>query len=190
MEKLGLNKFDPMEEKCMIKVLAIDDEEKNFRIGDLAQILEDYIKQDNDTEEMKLEDLDKVSMVLLLALAEFISNENITLSKLFGSNIYKQPVQIDENEYQLDIINSDKFFEVLNNIGIETNETEHENLKLFLAIDPSYIDKFSLDKLKSTIEEFTKNEEIRGKAKEYYKELIDSNQVQEEDDSNNERKLT
>lgn len=138
--------------------------------------------KDNEEEEVNIEDLDKVSMVLLLALSEYLNNTNGSLEKVFENVAYKQPVQIDEEELEIDIINSKDFFETINGIGIETEEEQHENLKAFLCLDPSYADKFSLDKLKMAIEEFKTNEELRECAKQYYQELVDADQVQEDNE--------
>eukprot|EP00826_Nyctotherus_ovalis_P043446 TRINITY_DN4578_c0_g1_i1.p1 TRINITY_DN4578_c0_g1~~TRINITY_DN4578_c0_g1_i1.p1 ORF type:complete len:673 (+),score=254.13 TRINITY_DN4578_c0_g1_i1:637-2655(+) len=138
--------------------------------------------KDNEEEEVNIEDLDKVSMVLLLALSEYLNNTNSSLEKVFENVVYKQPVQIDEEELEIDIINSKDFFETINGIGIETEEEQHENLKAFLCLDPSYSDKFSLDKLKMAIEEFKTNEDLRECAKQYYQELVDADQVQEDNE--------
>eukprot|EP01022_Parablepharisma_sp_SALTPOND_P025583 TRINITY_DN5_c0_g1_i1.p1 TRINITY_DN5_c0_g1~~TRINITY_DN5_c0_g1_i1.p1 ORF type:complete len:942 (-),score=200.59 TRINITY_DN5_c0_g1_i1:2152-4977(-) len=186
LKKLGLEDLGPLERGCLEKMLAANDSEKGFRVKDLAQILEDYgvleTGRENEEATMRFEDLDKVSMVLLLALTEYLVNAKAPLYNLFGNAIYKQPVQVGDNELEIDIINSPDFFEVLNGIGIETEEKEHENLKAFLCIDPSYSDKFSLDKIKAAIEEFAVNEELRNHARQCYQELVDEEQLQEEPD--------
>eukprot|EP00826_Nyctotherus_ovalis_P007119 TRINITY_DN11755_c0_g3_i1.p1 TRINITY_DN11755_c0_g3~~TRINITY_DN11755_c0_g3_i1.p1 ORF type:complete len:475 (-),score=159.09 TRINITY_DN11755_c0_g3_i1:78-1502(-) len=185
MERIGVGKLSALEERCLEKALAVEGEERSFQIGELAQILEEYVSTEHneaETHDFDIDDLDKVSMVLLLALAEYLSNDSVQLTELLKDHIYRQPVQFEDNEFELEIIDSKDFFDVLYKIGIETNETEHDNLKTFFAIDENYTDKFSLDKLKSVMKEFTSNEKLRLKAKECYKELIDENQVQEESD--------
>lgn len=185
MERIGVGKLSALEERCLEKALAVEGEERSFQVGELAQILEEYVATDRNEAEARdfdVDELDKVSMVLLLALAEYLSNDGVQLTELLKDHIYKQPVQFEDNEFELEIVDSKDFFEVLYKIGIETNETEHDNLKAFFAIDENYTDKFSLDKLKSVVKEFTSNEKLRLRAKECYKELIEENQVQEESD--------
>ena len=190
LKKLGLEEFTSAERGCLEKMLAADDTEKGFRVKDLVQILEDYgitesgkedkEQDDEAVKEMQFEDLDNISMVLLLALTEYLVSAKTPLYDLFGNVIYKQPVQVDDKELEVDIINSPDFFEVLHGIGIDTEEKEHDNLKTFLCIDPSYSDKFSVDKLKAAIEEFAVNEELRAHAQQCYQELVEEEQVEEE----------
>jgi len=190
LQKLGLTTLSESEKACLEKMLTADNNEKGFRVKDLIQILEDYgitesgrnkpAEEEEAAGEMKFEELDKVSMVLLLALTEYLMSAKVPLYELFGDNIYKQPVQVDDNELEIDIINSPDFFKVLHGIGIDTEEKEHENLKSFLCIDSSYLDKFSVDKLKSAIEEFAVNEELRSHAQQCYQELVEEEQLEEE----------
>ena len=81
-------------------------------------------------------------------------------------------------------LESSSFFKILNKIGIETEESQHDNLKLFLCIDPSYHDKFSIDKIKMILEEFKNNAQLRERAQKYYNELVNENELQEEPDIN------
>ena len=196
LKKLGVRKFEAVEEAYLNKMLMASETETGYRVKDIIQILNDYgVAGDNEDnpnnldnqvekneEEVNLEDLDKVSMVLLLALTEYLSNTNSSLEKVFENVAYKQPVQIDDEELEIDIVNSKEFFETINGIGIETEEDQHDNLKAFLCLDPNYSDKFSLDKLRMTIEEFKTNEELRECAKQYYQELVDADQVQNDND--------
>jgi hypothetical protein len=196
LKKLGVRKFEAAEEAYLNKMLMASETEAGYKVKDIIQILNDYgIAGDNEEngnnienhaekneEEVNIEDLDKVSMVLLLALTEYLSNTNSSLEKVFESVAYKQPVQIDDEELEIDIVNSKDFFETINGIGIETEEDQHDNLKAFLCLDPSYSDKFSLDKLRMAVEEFKNNEEVRECAKQYYQELVDADQVQEDND--------
>lgn len=176
MKKIGVDEFKPVEKAYLQKMLAASEKENGFRIKDIIQILKDNWtggNENNEEREMEIGDLDKVSLVLLLALSEYLSNTNTSLQKLFENVMYKQPVQIDDEELEIDIINSHDFFEIMNNIGIETEESQHENLKLFLCIDPGYVDKFSVQKLSMVLDEFKTNEELREHAREYYQEFIE-----------------
>lgn len=183
MKEIGVREFSSLEKQCISKLLAANEAEKGFRISDLTKIMDDYNALDteeNITKEMRFEELDKVSMVILLALTEYMIGSKISLYDLFGPVIHKQPVQIDDAEIELDIINSNDFFSTLNSIGIEISETENENLHGFLCIDPKCTGKFSLDKLKVAIEEFGTNKELRVHARQCYQELVDEEQLQEE----------
>ncbi len=185
LKNLGIADLQGRDYQCLVKMLAANDADQGFRVKDLMQILEDYGIHEEGTDDdlakdMQFDDLDKVSMVLLLALTEYLINAKVPLYDLFGEAIYKQPVQVDDNELEVDIINSEEFFKVLNKIGINTEEKEHDNLKSFLCIDPSYLDKFSVDKLKAAIEEFAMNEDLRKRAQDCYQELVDEEQLQEE----------
>jgi len=183
MIEIGIQRFSSLEKNCIGKLLAVNENDKGFRINDLMKIIDDYNSMDtegNITKEMRFEDLDKVSMVILLALTEYMIGSKTSLYDLFESVIHKQPVQIDDAEIELDIINSNDFFSRLNRIGIEINEIENENLHNFLCIDPKYTNKFSLDKLKVAIEEFGTNKELRTHARQCYQDLVDEEQLQEE----------
>lgn len=183
MESLELKGFGAKERVCLEKLLRPEDVADSFRVKDLTLILDDFLapKDPNDlSKEMKFEELNKISMVLLLALSEYLSNEDMEVGDLFKDTVYKQLIQIDDEEFQLDVINSPDFFEVISKVGIETNEADHDNLKAFLAIDLNYTTKLSLDKIKAAIKEFSSNEELRNKAHKHYKELLKDNQVQEE----------
>lgn len=185
LRKLGIDDLQTLDYTCLIKVLAINETEKHIRVSDLVQILEDYgITERNSVEdqlidELKFEDLDKVSMVLMLALTEYLVKAKAPLYDLFGAAIYKQEVQIDSKQLQVDLVNSSDFFAVLRSIGINTEEKEHENLKAFLCLDTSVMDKLMVKKIKRAIEEFAVNEELRAFAQKCYQELVDEDQLED-----------
>eukprot|EP00826_Nyctotherus_ovalis_P058883 TRINITY_DN8141_c0_g1_i2.p1 TRINITY_DN8141_c0_g1~~TRINITY_DN8141_c0_g1_i2.p1 ORF type:complete len:285 (+),score=109.53 TRINITY_DN8141_c0_g1_i2:155-1009(+) len=134
LKELEVKELSKDEEKYLKKMLTVNDDEKEFKISDLVQIFEEYAMSGEEDYERdaSLENLDKISMVLLLALFEYMGSENVTLNDIFGKAIYKQPVQIDDDELEIEIINSSDFFEIINTIGIETEESQHDNLKLSL----------------------------------------------------------
>ena len=182
VKNLGVPAFSSIEATYLKKMLSASDNEEGFKVNDLAQILEEYAGTDSnpDMKDVKLDDLDKVSLVLLLALSEYLSKEKCSINDVFGESIYKQPIQIDDEELDIEIINSGDFFKKINDIGIETEESQHDNLKAFLCIDAEYSDMFSIDKLKTVLEQFKTNKELRDKARKYYQELVDEDQLQEE----------
>jgi len=135
-------------------------------------------KEEKGTEEKKgkplnYSELDELSMVLMLALTEYLIKSNTPLYDLFGENIYQQPVKTKTKQKNIELIDSQNFFSVLGQIGIQTEEGEHENLKKFLSLDPEkHPGKISIKKLKTAIEEFAFNEELRKKAHECYEALV------------------
>ena len=167
--------LDPIERTCFVKMLSIDDDEL-IKIQDLAQLIKGFSEGEDfegEEEEMNYKELDKISMVLMFALTEYMNNSKITFHDLFADHIYKQEVQIDSGQLEIDIINSEDFFEVLNKIGISMENKEHDNLKAFLYIDPEYPNKLVVKKLKKTIEEFGSSDELRNYAYTCYKEFAD-----------------
>ncbi len=185
LRKLGIDDFQSLDYTCLVKVLSINDKEKLIRVSDLVQILEDYgITEQNSVEEqlvseLRFEDLDKVSMVLMLALTEYMVKAKAPLYELFGGTIYKQEVQVDAKQVQVDLVNSTSFFDVLRGIGICAEEREHDNLKRFLCLDANYPDKLMVRKVKRAIEEFAVNEELRAFAQHCYQELANSDQLED-----------
>jgi len=180
MKELGVREFSASETNCLSKVLTVNSKETGYKIKDLAKILEDCTTPKSIDYEEKIENLDKISMVILLALSEYLNNEKSTLKSLLGNTIYNIAVEIENDKYDIEVINSTDFFEILNKIGIEVKEEDNERLKSFLAIGPEYTNKLSLEKLKTVMNEFTGNKELRNKANNYYNELKKENKLQEE----------
>ena len=131
-------------------------------------------------ETLNFEDLDKVSMVLMLALTEYMIKSQVSLQDLFGKAIFVQEV-INENEkVQVEFLESTEFFAVLARIGINIEEKEHENLKHFLCYSESAPNKFCVEKLAIAVEEFGNNEELRGVAHKCYEQLVNEDFEEEE----------
>ena len=198
VQMLGIEEFKAIEYACLIKVLAANEEEKYVKLSDLILILEDYgvrdvaekaaassppkegkkeqkKEQKEEHQQLNLEELDQLSMVLMLALTEYLIKSNIPLYDLFGEAIYQQVVKTKTKQKNVEIINSNDFFDVLHKIGIQTEESEHDNLKKFLCLGTHYGDKLSIKKLKKIIEEFAFNEELRKYAHQCYEALIADN---------------
>lgn len=183
LRRVGVEGLQTIEYACLIKVLAVNDEEKYIRFSDLEQILQDY-GVDADVGEtaqgagnkrrLNFEGLDNISMIIMLALTEYLIKEKISLYEMFGPKIYKQVVQTKTTKRTVELISSKDFFEMLQQVGVKIEEGEHENLKDFLCIDAGYRDKFAVNKLKKTVEEFAFNDELRARAQKYYQELSDN----------------
>ena len=83
-------------------------------------------------------------------------------------------------ERNVEVIESKDFFDVLTNIGIQIGEGDNEELKKALSFSDSQLqDKFSVKKIKNSIEQFAFNEELRKKAHQYYDALIDEEELLE-----------
>eukprot|EP01022_Parablepharisma_sp_SALTPOND_P018237 TRINITY_DN296_c0_g1_i14.p1 TRINITY_DN296_c0_g1~~TRINITY_DN296_c0_g1_i14.p1 ORF type:complete len:331 (+),score=63.74 TRINITY_DN296_c0_g1_i14:2499-3491(+) len=176
-EKLEVS-LTSIEKAFLKKVLAVSEEDDSIKLQDFMQIMEDFGISigEEDKVELDFNELDKVSVVLMLALTEYIVASKLPLYDLFSEIIYQQDVQIEDEKVQIDLINSEDFFNTLSKIGISMEEKEHENLRNFLCIDPEYPDKLMINKLKRTIEEFAVNEELRSYAQQCYQELVEEEQ--------------
>lgn len=182
IHSLGVHNLQPLEYACLVKILATDETEKFVKISDLVLILADYNirdEQDNAPGKAKktgldFSKLDQFSMILLLALTEYLIKSDTPLYDLFGSAIYKLPVKTKTKVKNIEVMDSANFFQVLATIGIEIEENEHEELKKFLSLNANhYPDKISVKKLKDSIEQFAFNEELIRKAHECYEALME-----------------
>ena len=201
MEALGIAKLSPKSQDCLLKVLAATEDEKYIRFNDFMQVIEDYAdgtqnkiqeeemnieeskKEESQKEEfpMKIHKLNKISMVVMLALAEYLLRKGISVEDLFEGKTYKQLVKTKVKQRTIDILNTTDFFEELDVIGIKVDD-EQENLKYFLCLDKNYSDKIHMKKLVKVVKEFTENEKLREYARECYKELLGDTDKEEEDD--------
>eukprot|EP00826_Nyctotherus_ovalis_P027436 TRINITY_DN2144_c0_g1_i6.p1 TRINITY_DN2144_c0_g1~~TRINITY_DN2144_c0_g1_i6.p1 ORF type:complete len:332 (+),score=92.46 TRINITY_DN2144_c0_g1_i6:107-1102(+) len=189
VDSMPIQKLTNDQKQCLIQVLTMNDNEDFIEINDLFQVFENYgitdktsankqPKQDK-AEETKanaspkrtlkqFEELDKVSMVLMLALAEYLIKADISMCDLFDSYIYTRAAEEGE------VLHSGDFFKVLCEIGIKTDEDEHENLKSFLVLPSS--DSLSVDKLTDALTQFATNKDLRAVAHEYYMEMINEDE--------------
>lgn len=182
-------KFNETEEACLSKIMSVSDDDDLIRFQSLVQIVNELDVKSDDEEQMDMEmnftELDKISLVLLFALVEYMLESKNSLENIFSQYIYKQDIEIDDEQTTIDLIDSGNFFKVLDKIGISMEDKEHENLKDFLCIDKEYSDKLVVNKLKKALEEFETNEELRKKAFKYYQELAEENGFEEDEGSKN-----
>eukprot|EP00826_Nyctotherus_ovalis_P019826 TRINITY_DN16161_c0_g1_i1.p1 TRINITY_DN16161_c0_g1~~TRINITY_DN16161_c0_g1_i1.p1 ORF type:complete len:266 (-),score=87.80 TRINITY_DN16161_c0_g1_i1:156-953(-) len=184
IHSLGIPDLQPVEYACLVRILATDEDEKFIKLSDLVLILADYnIKDNQDASPEKAKakktgldfsKLDQFSMILLLALTEYLIKSDTPLYDLFGSAIYKLPVKTKTKVKNIEVIDSANFFKILADIGIQIEENEHEELKKFLSLNVNhYPNKVSVKKLKDSIEQFAFNEDLIKKAHEYYEALME-----------------
>lgn len=186
LKKLGIEDLESMEYTCLLKILSANDEENNIRITELEQILEQCADSKKNVVELNFEELDNISMVIMLALSEFLIRSNASIEDLFAEKIKQQKIKEGDETIEVDYITNKEFFAILKEIGIEIEESEHDILKKFLSINEKFKEKISLDKLRATLEEFASNEELRKQAHKYYQEL---NEEQENDEGPQEKEI-
>eukprot|EP01022_Parablepharisma_sp_SALTPOND_P000636 TRINITY_DN1035_c0_g1_i1.p1 TRINITY_DN1035_c0_g1~~TRINITY_DN1035_c0_g1_i1.p1 ORF type:complete len:1060 (+),score=190.11 TRINITY_DN1035_c0_g1_i1:97-3180(+) len=185
IEDLGVPAISPKSQQCILKVLAATEDEKFIRLTDFVQVMDDYAGMVQSYKEesakkvfpMKIHELDKISMVVMLALAEYLHKENINVQDVFAGKTCKKSVKTKTKRKEIEILQSEDFFKVLHEIGIKTEDEEHENLKAFLQLDPNYPDKIHMRKLVKAVKVFSENEEVRDYARECYQELVSEDDV-------------
>jgi len=157
---------------ALITVLSINEDHKQLKYADIVQILDSFDNQEEQTHKpLNIDSIDPISMIIMLALTEYLFENNIPLYDLLGDAVYQQPVKVDDKQSKEELIDSDKFFEILKKIGIEIANDRHKNLEEFLCIDQKYLEKLSIKKLKAAINEFAINKELRATAKAKYNEI-------------------
>ena len=191
IQELCMDKFQEIDYACLIKVLTVNEEGKFIRVNDLTQILHDYgVIDENEPKKEKsklnFEKLDQISMVLMLALTEYLVKANVPLNTLFDKVIKKEPKESSPNKMVEYVMVSD-FFEVLQKIGIQLGESEDTTLNQFLCFDGGDPNKISVKKLKAAIEEFAFNEELREIAHKCYEEIIGEEDVESDQNAASQR---
>ena len=184
IDSMPITKLTEEQKLCLIQVLTMNDNEDFIEVNDLVQVFDNYgvinkkaprmssrkvlpRKSEKRVERPKeFEQLDKVSMVLMLALAEYLLKAEISMCDLFDTYIYTRTT----GQGEVEVLHPKDFFKVLCEISIKTDESVHENLKDFLALGSD--DMLSVEKLKDALTKFATNKDLRAVAHEYYVELI------------------
>ena len=191
MEDYGLFEAEEDDEKLLIEDKAlgtgigtgtgtgtgIEEKEEGLELAKDSQDLHD--RKSKGATKLDFTTLDEVSMILMLALTDYLFKTTIRLYDLFGEVYYKQLIKTKNKTKTVDLINSTDFFHILCKIGIKTESTEHQNLKQFLALDPNYEDRIYIKKLKKTIEEFATNQELRLFAHKCYDKMLNEDGEEE-----------
>eukprot|EP00826_Nyctotherus_ovalis_P015584 TRINITY_DN14442_c0_g1_i1.p1 TRINITY_DN14442_c0_g1~~TRINITY_DN14442_c0_g1_i1.p1 ORF type:complete len:415 (+),score=115.81 TRINITY_DN14442_c0_g1_i1:48-1247(+) len=173
LQEMRIEGLNELHQACIVKVLTVSDNDSLINIEDLAQILKGYEAADNVYEEslVDYEKLDEVSMVVLLALTEYLVKENIPLYDLFDDYICAVAVTDTEGMTKtLEVIEVKGFLKVMQEIGIKVEDGWYGNLQELLAAD-NHKDKINLDKLKDCIKKFATDEQLREKAHKHYMKL-------------------
>jgi hypothetical protein len=185
---MGIEDLSPKDIDCLIHVLSIDEENADFlKIDDLEQIINEYNNASaNDKAGLKenaslpAEGMDEISLVVMYALNQQLINEQSSLRKLLGENIFKQPVKVgNEKEKNIEAIKSEDFYVALDTVGIKIDPKELSNLKELLCIAPEYPDIFMVRKIERLLSEFSNNEELRQAAQKCYENIAKQEDVEE-----------
>eukprot|EP00826_Nyctotherus_ovalis_P036529 TRINITY_DN3246_c0_g1_i5.p1 TRINITY_DN3246_c0_g1~~TRINITY_DN3246_c0_g1_i5.p1 ORF type:complete len:597 (-),score=180.80 TRINITY_DN3246_c0_g1_i5:204-1994(-) len=201
IHSLGIGEVQGLEYACLVKVLAGDESEEFIKFADFMLVLNDYMNHNNQgineedmSNEKKTADdevnaesearqpdisfnrLDKVSMIILTALTDYLINTNTPLYDFFADAIHQEVVA----GRNVEVIAAGDFFAALAEIGIAMEDGEHEELKQVLSCNVQ--GKLSIDKLKVAIEQFAFNEELRSQAQKYYEELAEEGALEENQD--------
>eukprot|EP00826_Nyctotherus_ovalis_P007520 TRINITY_DN11898_c0_g1_i1.p1 TRINITY_DN11898_c0_g1~~TRINITY_DN11898_c0_g1_i1.p1 ORF type:complete len:787 (+),score=234.21 TRINITY_DN11898_c0_g1_i1:202-2562(+) len=159
IQTLEVESIKPLEYACLMQVIAINDGEEYVRVQDFVKILEDYgVEAEKKMRQEQFKALDKISVILMLAFAEYVIKTKIGMKELFKE--------------EGNAVKSSAFFDVLRGIGINIEENEHPNLKQFLCYSDMNLDLFSLSKLEAIVKQFETNEELREFAHKCYEELM------------------
>lgn len=96
-------------------------------------------------------------MVMLML---YLLENNMTTADFFESVTYQQNVKSKTKSQMLDIMESKDFFRILHERGIRKKDNQHENLKIFLQLSPSFPELLVLKSIKRTLEQMAENEEF------------------------------
>ena len=188
LKRMGIEDLSTKDIDCLIHVLSIDEENADFlKIDDLEQIINEYNNASaNEKPVMKenaslpAEGMDEISLVVMYALNQQLINEQSSLRKLLGENIFKQPVKVgNEKEKNIEAIKSEDFYVALDQVGIKIDPKELSNLKELLCIAPEYPDIFMVRKIERLLSEFSNNEELRQAAQKCYENIAKQEDVEE-----------
>lgn len=96
-------------------------------------------------------------MVMLML---FLLENNMTTAEFFEPVIYQQNVKSKSKQQTLDILKAKDFFGLLCERGIRKKPTEHDNLKEFLQLSPSFPDLLVLKSIRKTLEQMAENDDF------------------------------
>ena len=181
VERLGVRQFQPIEKGLMSQMLGASETEEGIQVFGFIQTLNDYIMNggppDMNGEEFNWENLNKVTMVIFLSLANYIEKKKANIESIFSEVIYKEQINDDGNIVEVELIDSNNFFEIMAHIGIETREEDQAIMEDLLCLSPNDPDKLLVERLKLLLNDLMTNENVREIADEYYQELKNNKEI-------------
>lgn len=109
---------------------------------------------------LDLSELDQKSVKIMVMLMLFLLENNISADEFFEPVIYQQNVKSKNKAQVLEIMKSEDFFAILQERGIRSKATEHQNLKEFLQLSAQHPDLLALKSVKKTLEQMAENEDF------------------------------
>ena len=181
-QKFELLKLDVYEHKLLKKILG--DNEGDINMEMLIEILGGIGVEIYPAEEKKpspskgkhkkkkldVSTLTDESLRTMIGLTNYILEFQTPLYELFQGNIVSQAIRTKTTHKEIEIIEAEKFYMILKQIGIVTSTELNNNLLLFLCLDKNYVEKIMLKKLQNAIQEFATDDKLRDLAKKYYKD--------------------
>jgi len=108
--------------------------------------------------QLDLSQLDQKSVKIMVMLMLHLMQQEMTTQEFFEEVIFEQNVKTKTKHYTMILLKSEDFFRVLQEKGIRSKATEHENLRDFLKLSADYPDLLLLKHIKSTLEQMAENE--------------------------------
>lgn len=165
LSALGLELADPIEYACVIKILALNDDEKLLKFEYLVEIISDYgVAPAAEEAAGDFISIDEISLIIILALSEHLVKNKSSLQALLGPKVYVQG--------NAEVIGSEDFFEIVEQIGVALESREHVKLKELLCVDAAHKNTLSLAKIKQLVDEFLRNEQLQDRAIKCYEDLM------------------
>eukprot|EP00826_Nyctotherus_ovalis_P059496 TRINITY_DN827_c0_g2_i3.p1 TRINITY_DN827_c0_g2~~TRINITY_DN827_c0_g2_i3.p1 ORF type:complete len:391 (-),score=115.27 TRINITY_DN827_c0_g2_i3:954-2126(-) len=148
-------KANPKELEELIKIL-IESDGNYIIVQNLLELFgesnvskEDYEIDCGDIAE-EVKNLDSDSTNLLIKLISYLEENDISIEDLVRDIVYQQTAVVESKELELDVIDSEKFYELLKELKV----TDKPNAKIseLFCIDPSYPELFMLKRLTKMLE--------------------------------------
>lgn len=186
LEQLGIIDLTDKEIQCLMLILAKPELEHAIVVADLQMVMENFEiyddgqkdneedqPQDNiasqpeetddkDATKKKKYNFDRLSVEALSVLYSIGKwSQDNDLKDLLDERSYEQPVKTKKKENVVEIIKSDDFFALLNEVGLLQNFSNsiQSELEEFLCLDPQYKDLIMIKKVVKTSEHLLRNED-------------------------------
>ena len=109
-------------------------------------------------QQLDLSKLDKKSVKIMVTLMVHLLQTDMTTQDFFSEVIFEQNVKTKSKQFVLHLINADDFFRVLQQKGIRSKSTEHENLREFLQLNAENPNLIVVKNIRKALEQMAENE--------------------------------
>ena len=173
IKALGIDDLTEKQISYLLRVLAKTEIDGNIIMQDFLQIMEnlglfepedDHMEDTEISQELAraqgkkekspldLSQLDQKSVKIMVMLMITLLNEEMTTQEFFEEVIFRQNVKTKTKHFPMLFLQSSDFFRVLKEKGIRKKDTEHENLREFLQLNPQNPDLILLKNIKKALE--------------------------------------